>query len=147
MTSPPKLVLDTNVLRNKDFINWLSSEYHGMVVTSPVAYMENKRQLIGNKKDPDKLDDLLTNANITVEEFGKKEANIAALFMAGREKVCPECGKIDWADTMIYASIGNPPTLLVTSNADDYPSDDRVKTPAEIKRQFSHRRRQSSYHI
>ena len=140
MTSPPKLVLDTNVLRNKDFISWLSSEYHGKIVTSPIAYMENKRQLISNKKDPDKLDDLLSSANITIEKFGKKEANIAASFMAERTNVCPGCGNIDWADTMIYASIGNPPTLLVTSNMDDFPNDDRVKTPIEIMRQFNHRR-------
>ena len=140
MTSPPKLVLDTNVLRNKDFINWLSSEYHGVVVTSPISYMENKRQLIGNNKDPDKLDDLLASANITIEKFGKKEANIAAICMAERKKVCPECGNIDWADTMIYASIGNPPTMLVTSNISDFPSNDRVKTPIDIMRLFNHRK-------
>lgn len=136
VTSSPKLVLDTNVLRDRDFITWLSSYYHGVVTTSPVAYMENKRQLIRNKKNPSKFDELLKNANITVAIFGKNEANIAAEFMADKMKVCPTCNKIDWADTMIYSSIGNPPTLLVTNNISDFPSNDRVRTPAEIMKQF-----------
>ena len=139
MTSPPKLVLDTNVLRDKDFIVWLSASYHGIVTTSPVAYMENKRQLIGNGKNSDKLDEMLKKANITVGSFGKNEANIAADLMAKKPNVCPGCNKLDWADTMIYASIGYPPTLLVTNNVSDFPNDDRVKTPAEIMRLFGHR--------
>ena len=136
VTSSPKLVLDTNVLRDRDFIMWLSSCYHGMVTTSPVAYMENKRQLISNKKNPDKLDELLRKANITVATFGKNEANIAAELMADKLKICPACNKIDWADTMVYSSIGNPPTLLVTRNVSDFPSDGRVRTPSEIMKQF-----------
>ena len=140
MSSPPKLVLDTNVLRDKDFIIWLSPSYHGDVTTSPIAYMENKRQLISNGKNADKLDEMLKRANITVGIFGKTEANISANLMANKPNVCPKCNKLDWADTMIYASLGHPPTLLVTNNISDFPSDDRVKTPADIMRQFGNRR-------
>ena len=41
---------------------------------------------------------------------------------------------IDWNDTMIYASVGNPPTIFVTDNVKDFPSDypDYIKTPEEI---------------
>lgn len=140
MSSPPKLILDTNVLRDREFIRWLSSEYHGRVVTSPVAYMEYKRQLINNGREPDSLDKMMDKANITVDRFGKSEANVAAAYMAGKANICPVCNKIDWADTMIFASIGNPPTLLVTYNISDFPSSDRIKTPDEIRKMFGRKR-------
>ena len=81
MSSSPELVLDTNILRDRDFIRWLSSEYHGKLVTSPVAYMENKRQLMKNGNKPEALDRMMEKANITIERFGKNEANTAAMFI------------------------------------------------------------------
>ena len=34
---------------------------------------------------------------------------------------------------MIYSTLGNPPTLLVTNNVKDYPNENRVFTPEEIR--------------
>lgn len=53
----PKMLLDTCVLRNRDFMNWLYSKRTSHNVEIPsVVYMEYRRQLISNKKDPEALD-------------------------------------------------------------------------------------------
>lgn len=135
MSSPPKPILDTNVLRDKDFIHWTQSNYHGKVCTSVISYMELKRQMISNGKATN-LDEILNKANIDVLWFDKKMASDAASIMASREDIsCKLCGKIDWADIMIYSSIGDPPTILVTKNVKDFP-EDRVITPKEIMNKF-----------
>lgn len=136
MGSPPKLVLDTNILRDKDFIFWLASQYNGKVVTTSVAYMEWKRQILNNRLDPDVVEKTLRVANITVESFDKGDADYAAELMNERINPCPTCNKIDWVDVMIFASIGCAPTLLVTKNVDDFPDSDRVRTPEQIRAQY-----------
>ena len=93
--------------------------------------MELRRQLLNSPSKLEKFEEILSSANITVASFTKKEAIFAAELMHRNMKVCEKCNKIDWADTMIYASIGNPPTLLVTDNVDDFP-DKRVMTPNDV---------------
>ena len=138
MSSLPKLVLDTNVLRDKDFIYWTQSKYHGKVCTSVVSYMELKRQIMHNKKNID-LDRFLNRANIDIISFTPRMASYAASIMNEREDIqCECCGKIDWADIMIYSTIENPPTILVTKNIKDFP-DDRVMTPNQVIDRFQNR--------
>jgi len=138
MSSHPKLVLDTNVLRDKDFIHWTQSEYHGKVCTSVVSYMELKRQMLHNGRE-DNLDSIPKKANIDVLYYTLRMATNAARIMDQRgDSRCSSCGKIDWADIMIYSSIDNPPTILVTKNIKDFPYE-RVKTPEEIMEMFSGR--------
>jgi hypothetical protein len=99
--------------------------------------MEFKRQMISKGKG-DKADALIDQMGISIVNFDKNMAKIAAKIMVERKNVCcPECGNIDWADTMIYASIGNPPTILVTENIKDFP--DRAKTTKEIMEIFTHK--------
>jgi len=98
--------------------------------------MERRRQLINHRKDPKKLDNLLKESHIQILPFGKTEAAVSSDLMSSRPKVCPVCNKLDWNDAMIYSSIGNRPTLLVTENVGDFPFEkdgDRVKTTAQIK--------------
>ena len=135
MSSFPKLFLDTNVLRNKDFLYWTQSNYHGTIYISTITYMEFKRQMISKGKG-DKVDTLIDKMGIRIVNFDKEMAKIAAEIMAERKDACcSECGNIDWADTMIYASIGNPPTILVTDNIKDFP--ERAKTTKEVMAIFA----------
>ena len=138
MSSHPKLVLDTNVLRDREFIHWTQSQYHGKVCTSVVSYMELKRQMLHNGRE-DNLDLILRKANIDVLQYTPRMATFAAQTMDKKgDGRCKTCGKIDWADIMIYSSIDNPPTILVTKNIKDFPYE-RVKTPEEIMEMFSGR--------
>lgn len=141
VTAAPTLFLDTNVIRNKEFIHWVSAEYVGRMIIPSVAYMEFKRQLISNNKDLNTLELLLKKHKITVKPFEKKDADIAAELMAKRKNgLCKTCGNIDWADTMIYASIRESSSILVTENISDFPSDDRVKRPADVEKLFKVRK-------
>lgn len=125
------LFLDTNVLRDKDFLYWTQSHFHGNLSISVVTYMEYLRQMVV-KNQEDQVDSFLNKMNIKVVNYDKAMAAYAAYLMAKRENcVCGECGNIDWADTMIYSSIGNPPTLLVTKNTKDFPNE-RVITPEDV---------------
>ena len=49
--------------------------------------------------------------------------------MVETPKVCDKCQNFNWADTMIYSTLENPPTVLVTYNVKDYPDERRVFTP------------------
>jgi len=132
----PKLILDTNVVRNRTFMKWLKRNYNGRIAVSPVAYMENLRQLLANDCDPKYLDDTLNDAKVKIDVFGKNEAIAAATIMNENIKVCECCHNIDWADTMVYSSAWNPPTLLVTNNISDFPQCDRVVTPETIVERY-----------
>lgn len=89
----------------------------------------------------DNLDSILKKANIDVLYYTPRMATNAARIMDQRgDSRCSSCGKIDWADIMIYSSIDNPPTILVTKNIKDFPYE-RVKTPEEIMEMFSGRSR------
>lgn len=87
----------------------------------------------------DNLDLILRKANIDVLQYTPRMATIAAQIMDKKgDGRCKTCGKVDWADIMIYSSIDNPPTILVTRNITDFPYE-RVKTPEEIMEMFSGR--------
>ena len=133
-----KLVLDTCTMRNPDFVNWLCNRKSGDVLIPSVAYMELYRQTVNNNKSVEGLKKLIKNCNIKILPFDKQNAEIAAEYMARNIEVCPTCNKLDWTDTMIYACVGNPPTIFVTENITDFPTDkgDYIKTPAEIIRTF-----------
>lgn len=87
------------------------------------------------------IDIRLGRANITIDTFGKYEAIDAAKIMSKEMKFCPECGNINWADTMIYSSIGKPPTILVSDNIDDFPDNGRVMTAKTVMEKFGKRRK------
>ena len=140
MTSFPKLILDTNALRDNDFVYWLAANYHGDKCVPAIVYMEYKRQVLSNGLDPTKLDKLISKAGIKIVPFTKKEADVAAELMSERMEVCKTCNKIDWVDTMIYSSLGCAPTILVTNNIVDFPDSDRVHTPEFIMKAYSRAR-------
>lgn len=101
--------------------------------------MEYRRQILNNGKNPKDLEALLKEWRVEVIPFDKKSAMIASDLMFDRPCVCETCGNLDWCDTMIYSSIGNPPTLLVTENKSDYPTyDERVYTPDMVVKVFGH---------
>lgn len=129
-----KLVLDTCAVRNRDFVQWLIERTSGDVCIPSVAYMELYRQTINNKRSIDSLLRLMRLCNIKVLPFDRHDAEVAAQYMARETKVCPACNKLDWTDTMIYASVGNPPTVFVTENVNDFPTDhaEYIMTPQRV---------------
>ena len=133
MSSIDRLMLDTCVLRDKDFIFWLVGKHYGKISISSIAYTEHIRQLLSNGKPIEQFELLLKKSKITVEPFDKHSAIIAATMMNEDPKVCETCHNFNWADTMIYANLGNPPTRLVTWNTKDFPSNDRVLSPNEVR--------------
>lgn len=97
--------------------------------------MELKRQMLHNGIE-DNLDYILKKANVEIINYTPRMATFAAELMNQREDFrCKKCGKIDWADTMIYSSIEWPPTILVTNNVEDFPYD-RVMTPNDVMKTF-----------
>lgn len=130
------LVMDTCVLSDSAFIKWAARETNDIRLMIPsVVYMERRRQLINNRKDPASLDRMLRTMGITVIPFDKNVAGVAADLMSMQTRVCPHCGKLDWVDVMVLASIGNALTLLVTRNKTDfmpYGFTDRIKSPEEV---------------
>lgn len=129
-----KLVLDTCAMRNKDLLDWIATRTSGEVSIPSVAYMELCRQILARKKSVDDLEKMLKQYHIKVLPFNKDTARLAAEYMNRNISVCPTCNKLDWTDTMIYASVGNPPTIFVTDNIDDFPSGnpDCIKTPQQV---------------
>ncbi|MBQ8179190.1 MAG: hypothetical protein IJ026_01930 [Candidatus Methanomethylophilaceae archaeon] len=115
-----RFVLDTCVLRDDAFIEWLGPLCRNGLKTSAVSYMEHRRQLIGGPKGVRHLEDMLRRWGIEVIPFDKNSAERASDLMAERPSVCPMCNKLDWADTMIYSTDGKS-SLLVTYNVSDYP--------------------------
>jgi predicted nucleic acid-binding protein len=129
-----KLVLDTCAVRNRDLLDWLARRTSGDVCISAVVYMELCRQTLARGNTIDGLRKLIDKHHIKILPFDKHTAEIAAEYMNRDTKPCPTCNKLDWADTMIYASVGVPPTIFVTDNIGDFPSDypDYIKTPKQI---------------
>ena len=128
-----KLMIDTCVLRDWSFVYWLSGHSRGKLCISAITYAEQMRQLLANNKSVEKFNELLDRCHITVVPFTKQSADTAARLMAESPKVCEMCQNFNWADTMIYSTLGNPPALLVTNSVKDYPNENRVFTPEEIR--------------
>lgn len=64
--------LDTCVLSDESFVDWLSSEAQGVRASiSSVVYMERRRQLLSRRRDPEKLELMLREANFPVVPFDK----------------------------------------------------------------------------
>ncbi len=129
-----KLVLDTCAMRNRDLLDWLARRTSGEVCIPSVVYMELCRQILHKGNSIDSLRKLIDKHHIKILPFDKHTAEIAAEYMNRDSEPCPTCNKLDWADTMIYASVGTPPTIFVTDNIADFPSDypDYVMTPKQI---------------
>lgn len=131
MTGSAKLVMDTNVLRDEEFVSWARRHYYGPLATSIISYIEYKRQLIAKNKDYD-LRKKLRDMKVEILPLSVEVANIAAFDMAMRKDPrCEKCGNIDWADMIIYASLEKSSYLLVTKNKKDFP-ECRVVTPEEL---------------
>lgn len=132
--------LDTCVLSDESFVDWLSSEAQGVRASiSSVVYMERRRQLLSRRRDPEKLELMLREANIPVVPFDKHMGAKASEHMSGQPKVCSVCNNLDWADVMILSNIKDPQALLVTRNVRDflpYLSESRIKTPEQIRSMF-----------
>lgn len=134
------LALDTCVLTDREFMRWAISEPAVKLVISPIVYIERRRQLLDNGKDPNDLEDLLKSCRIEVTRFDKKSAALAADYMSLQTSVCPTCGKLDWADTVIMACISSPQAQLVTYNIRDFQQfgqDEWVITPETAKEMYS----------
>jgi len=129
-----KLVLDTCAMRNKDLVDWIARRTSGDVCIPAVVYMELCRQALAKKNSIDGLRILIDKCNIKVLQFDKHHAELVAEYMNRDIVVCPTCNKLNWNDTMIYASVGNPPTIFITDNVKDFPSiyPEYIKTPREI---------------
>ena len=57
--------LDTCVLSDESFVDWLSNEAQGVRASiSSVVYMERRRQLLSRGRDPEKLELMLREANM-----------------------------------------------------------------------------------
>ena len=98
--------------------------------------MELRRQWLHNHI-PGDVDRFLKKANIEIVNYRPSMAVIASDIMSQMEDIqCKTCGKIDWADIMIYSTIEFPPTLLVTKNTKDFPQE-RVMTPQQIMSAYS----------
>ncbi len=127
------LILDTCILRDESFMDWLKRNHPGLLTVSSVAYMEYRRQLIRKHGNASKLEHMLHDMDIKVVPFDKLSAELAADLMSDRPEVCPTCNKLDWTDTMIYSTDGWKSTILVTYNVSDYPTyEDRVYTPEMV---------------
>lgn len=134
------LALDTCVLSDKHFIGWIQGESNIDVVVPVVAYMERRRQIINNGRNPEDLEALLKACRMKVIPFDKNCATRASDYMRQQPNICPECGKLDWADVMILANIDRPWAVLVTHNIKDferYGLGDRVMTPDEVVKKYN----------
>lgn len=129
-----KLVLDTCAMRNRDLLDWLARRTSGDVSIPSIVYMELCRQSLARGSSIESLRKLIEKTHIKILQFDKHTAELAAEYMNRDTTVCPTCKKLDWTDTMIYASVGTPPTIFVTDNVKDFPSDhpDYIKTPKQI---------------
>jgi predicted nucleic acid-binding protein len=90
----PSIILDTDALRDKNFINWLKG-YTGDIFVPPVVYMEICRQQKVKGNSLDELDGWFNALNIKVLWFDRNYARIAAELMSERTNVlCQSCNKI-----------------------------------------------------
>lgn len=121
-------------MRNRDLLDWIARRTSGDVCIPSVVYMELCRQTLAKGNTIDSLRKLIDKHHIKILQFDKHTAEIAAEYMNRDANFCPTCNKLDWTDTMIYASAGAPPTIFVTDNVKDFPSDypDYIKTPNQI---------------
>ena len=134
------LALDTCVISDMGFINWAKSESDIELVVPSIVYMERKRQLLNHGKDPKILEDLLRKYHISITQFDKNCASLAAEYMHKQPKVCDKCNKLDWMDVMILSSIERPQAILVTKNIRDfepYGLRNRVLSPDEAVQLYS----------
>ena len=134
------LALDTCVVSDADFMKWAKSEPGVDLVIPSVVYMERRRQLLNNRKDPETLERLLRSAHIEVTQFDKNCASLAAEYMHKQPKVCDKCNKLDWMDVMILSSIERPQAILVTKNIRDfepYGLGNRILSPDEAVQLYS----------
>ena len=116
-----RAVLDTCMLRDYHFIEWLHNEFDGEICTSSVSYMEYRRQILNKDEDLKRFESMMKTFRVKVLPFDKNSAIISSELMADRPSVYKTCGKMDWADTMIFSSVSNPSTILITENISDFP--------------------------
>jgi len=133
----PPLLMDTCAL-SKDFLKWLRT-YHQTKTISSVTYMEYCVYMVGkSNKSFDEVLGVLKYAGISIEPFGKSQAEYATEFMTARTmERCRSCDKLDWNDCMVSAHAPVAPTVLVTENTDDFPYlDGRVITPRDAMKKY-----------
>jgi predicted nucleic acid-binding protein len=131
--------MDTCAL-SKDFIKWLRT-YNAAKSISSVTYMEYCIHMVGAKGlAAEDVGKILRHAGISIQPFGKSQAEYASEFMAQRTMGrCKACNKIDWNDCMVAAHAPIAPTVLITENVNDFPYlDGRVMTTQDAMRRFGH---------
>ncbi|MCL2143251.1 MAG: PIN domain-containing protein [Methanomassiliicoccaceae archaeon] len=102
-------------------MDWLKG-YRGEIMIPPVVYMEICRQYLDRDRTAEELDSRLNRSSIKVLRFDRNNARMAAELMAGRKDiVCKDCGKIDWADTVVASHI-NAGDHIITNNKNDFPT-------------------------
>lgn len=134
------LALDTCVISDREFMRWAKSEAAVKLVVPSVVYMERRRQILNNGKDPEILEEILKKCRISVTQLDKNVACQASEYMYKQPKACPECGKLDWVDAIIMASIESPQALLVTKNIKDFyqfGKPERIITPEAAVDRFT----------
>src|SRR3989304_1871129 len=104
------LVLDTNVLANLGFLQWLRENPRGAPLPAG-AYMEAKSHALKRRRPIDWLDQGLEAAGISVVDFDREQAGAAAEAVIGRW---------DFAENARDYAIGALPKarkgLMVTEN-------------------------------
>ena len=105
---------------------------------SAVSYMEYVTRMLDSDFDEERIDRLMNDLKLRVEQFDKRDAFVAAMMMHERDpsaRRCQECNQINWNDTMIASQGSNYSCIIVTMNVKDYPHSDsiQVMTPEEIK--------------
>jgi len=89
----PSLLMDACAL-NKDFLKWLRTCHQTKTISS-VTYMEYCVYMVGkNNKSFDEVIGILKHAGISIEPFGKLQAEYVAEFMTARTiERCRMCDK------------------------------------------------------
>ncbi|MCL2142915.1 MAG: PIN domain-containing protein [Methanomassiliicoccaceae archaeon] len=133
----PPLLMDTCAL-SKDFLKWLRT-YNPAKSISSVTYMEYCIYMVGTKNmSVEEVSSILRHAGISIQPFGKHQAEYASEFMTRRTiERCRTCNKIDWNDCMVAAHAPIAPTVIVTENVKDFPYlDGRVITPNDAMKRY-----------
>ena len=93
-----------------------------------------------NNLSVEEVGQILRHAKISIQPFGKSQAEYASEFMIQRTiERCETCNKIDWNDCMVAAHAPIAPTVLVTENVKDFPYlDGRVVTPQDAMKRYGH---------
>lgn len=113
--------------------------YSGKASIPPTVYMEMCLRYLERNDPIDRLNDLLGNLEINVLRFDRHDAYHTAALMAGRNKRCTLCNKIDWVDTIV-ASYATNEKVIVTNNIKDFPTSEefekRILTTDQIMNQY-----------